>query len=482
MNLQHKVTRHRDESINLGQEVEYFKTQLHEKNMKHNNEVLELKGKILQAEENKTHFEADTRKKFKELCEASVSEVKEKYEKKLHEKEQDLFSTRQEKEELFFKYADLEERAKNTANLQKGRIAALEKELEFARKVLSEQRNEIEKLSMVSIELEREKGRLAGLITSQKTLRDHCSKMEQSAATKELKISELNTSVETLQREKYLLKKESERKTSSLESSLGDNENMVEELKLRLKSERNENSHLRARLDENEEETETVMKQLTSARLDLEKTNNKYERCVHDLKNSDDSLRAVKSDLQDSRLLTSRLEKEYEIMKEQEKVKEDVAASTQWKLQQCRKELDYAKEQLRLSDERHQIEVENLKTACQVAKSEASYLRREVAMARKSKCENQEKFFASRDEVLLTRQEAECVKQELFSASQQLRYLKSAILNSRDVTEVQEFVKNEEELSFVSMVTAESANQDVAYSNRYGVVYLQSCKLMFNVC
>ncbi|XP_031559948.1 paramyosin-like [Actinia tenebrosa] len=464
-NLQHQVTRHRDEAINLRQEVEYLKAQHQEKNKKHNNEVLELKGKLLQAEESKTHFEADTRKKFEELCESSVSEAKENFEKKLSEKEGDLFSTRQEKEELFFRFTELEERAKNTANLQKDRIATLEKELGFARKVLSEQRNEIEKLSMVSVELEREKGRLAGLMTSQKTLRDHCSKMEQFAASKELKISELNTSVEILQRDKDLLRKESERKISSLESSLADNKSVVEELKLRLKSQRNQNSQLRAGLDKSEEEMEKVMKELTSARLDLEKTNKKYEKCVHDLNNSDESLRAVKSNLQDSKLLTSRLEKENEILKEQGKVKDDLAASTQWKLQQCRKELDYAKEQLRMSDERHQIEIENLKTACQVAKSEATYLRREVAMARKSKCENQEKFFTSRDEVLLTRQEAESVKQELFSASQQLRYLKSAILNARDVTEVQEFVKNEEELSFVSMVTAESANQDVAYSN-----------------
>ncbi|KXJ18172.1 golgin subfamily A member 3 [Exaiptasia diaphana] len=456
--FQYEATRHRDEAINLKQEIEFMKGQLAQKRKQHKNEVAALEKKLTEIEETMEQEKVDVRKRFEDL----VSAASEKLEREKTERKQEISALNQEKQFLTIKCTELEERAKNAAAMQQNRIHTLESELRVAKIAIEDKKRELEKLLLLSVELEREKGRLAGLRTSQKALREHCSNVEELSASRELKISKLQTKLEDVTLEKETQRKEAQSKLIQLESTLKTQSERIDDLRLCLGSERKQTSQLKIKLNTNEQEAENTLKKLTKAYVDLENASSKCEKSVQELKDKEKIQQELRRDVKSSQAIAQTLENENQILKEREKIQNDLTQAIEWKLNQRSKELEYAKEQLRLSDERHQSEIETLKTAIQVVKSEAAYLRREVSIARKSKCENQEKYFTSRDELISARQETQITKQDLFAASQQLRYLKSAILNSLDMKELQEFVKSDDEASFVTTVTLETTSQDNA--------------------
>ena len=142
------------------------------------------------------------------------------------------------------------------------------------------------------------------------------------------------------------------------------------------------------------------------------------------------------------------MQKSLEALLEQEKAKDRIAESLEWEVTRRTREVDYLKEQVRVMEERQQLEMENLKTALQVSRSETTSLRSELSELRKVKCTYQTKTFELKDSLLSVRRATESLKQQLFLKRQELESLVKDVLASRNLPQLQEDITKKRETMF----------------------------------
>ena len=157
-------------------------------------------------------------------------------------------------------------------------------------------------------------------------------------------------------------------------------------------------------------------------------------------------LEGLRETFAEEHILRENLQTRLEAVLEQEVAKDRKMESLEWEVTRRTKEVEYLKEQLRIMEERQQLEMENLKTALQVSRSETSSLRSELSEARKAKCSYQTKTFELKDSLLTARQVTESLKQELFVRRQELNSLVNDVLASSNLQLLQEEVTKKREV------------------------------------
>lgn len=351
-------------------------------------------------------------------------------------------------------------------------INQMEKELSLLKEMLKQRKAEAEKMQLCAIELEREKGRLAGVLASQKALREHVVKVENEMATKESARLEMASEVERLKKEDEIQKKTASERIGMLETTLGNVREESKSVKDALRQERRENATLRGELEEKVNERLELIKTLGSAEKQAKQLQEKMERQSDEEKRYRTQLEIMKSGLIEQQTERENLQRKLEAVSEQEMVKDSQIQSLEWEVSRRTKEVEYLKEQFRMTEERQQLELENLKTALQVSRSETTSLRSDLSEARKTKCAYQTKTFELKDSLLTSRQVTESLKQELFVKQQELNSLLEDVLAARNLQQLQEDVTNgKEEISAEYKETTDdtfAAGIDHASCLRYG--------------
>ena len=443
-NLQAEVTKERDKAINLEQQLKYLTDEIIRKEGKHNQEMQTF-GQNLKEMENMKELAEQELKMLHKITEQSVAEMKKSYESQLEEAQNDFLSLQVEKAKIEQDYEVFRKKTENQLGVKNRDIGQMEKELSFLKETLQQKKAEIEKMQMCAIELERVKGRLAGVLTSQKTLREHVVKMESEIATRESALLEAANELQRLKKDKELQQKIASEKIGSLEKQLTNVWQEKKNLQDSFRRERQENVAFRGKIETNADEKADLIKKLSGAEKQIKQLQEKVKSEGDEMKRCRSQLQGLKESFVEEQTARENLQRRLEALLELEAAKDRKMESLEWEVTRRIKEVEYLKEQLRMMEERQQLEMENLKTALQVSRSETTSLRSELSEARKAKCSYQTKTFELKDSLLTARQVTESLKQELFVKRQELNSLVNDVLASSNLQLLQEEVTTKRE-------------------------------------
>lgn len=443
--LQAEVTKERDKAINREQELKYLTDEIIRKESKHNNELQSF-GERLEGMKNMKELAEQELKTLHKITELNEVELKKSYESQLEEAQNDVRALQEEKVKMDQEYELFRKKAENQLGVKNRDINQMERELFFLKETLQQRKAEVEKMQMCAIELEREKGRLAGVLASQKTLREHVVKMESEIATRESALLEAGNELQRLMKDKELHQKTASEKIVGLETQLTNISQEKKNLQDSFKKERQGNVALRREIEENANEKADLIKTLRGAENQIKQLQENIKSEGVEMKRCRSQLEGLRESFAEEHISRENLQTRLEAVFEQEAAKNRKIESLEWEVTRRTKELEYLKEQLRIMEERQQLEMENLKTALQVSRSETTSLRSELSEARKAKCSYQTKTFELKDSLLTARQVTESLKQELFVRRQELNSLVNDVLASSNLQLLQEEVTKKREV------------------------------------
>lgn len=442
--LQTEVTKERDKAINLEQELKYLTDKIIRKEGKHNQDLQSF-GESLEEMKNRKELAEQELKKLHKITEQSVVDLKKSYESQLEEAQNDLLALQQEKGKMEQEYEVFQKKAAIQVEVKNRDMSQMARELSFLKETLKQRKTEAEKMQICAIELEREKGRLAGVLASQRTLREHVVKMESEIATRESALLEAANEVERLKKDREVQKKTASEKVGTLETQLTNTRQEKKNLQDSFRKERKENAALRSEVEEGANDRVELMKKLSSTEKEIKELLEKVKSECNEVKRYRSQLEGVKESFVQEQTERENLQRRLEAVLEQDAAKDRRTESLEWEVNRRSKEVEYLKQQLRIMEERQQLEMENLKTALQVSRSETTSLRSELSEARKAKCAFQTKTFELKDSLLATRQDTEALKQELFVKRQELNCLVKEVFAARNLRQLQEEVTTKRE-------------------------------------
>lgn len=442
--LQTEVTKERDKVINLEQELKLVADDMNKKESQYNQELQVMKESLEDMKSRKEIAEHELRK-LHELTEQSVDELKRTYESQVKGLQDELAALQHEKVRLDKEYVAFQKKTSNELGIKSREMSQMEKELSFLNGMLKQMKAEAEKMQLCAIELEREKGRLAGVLASQKTLREHVVKMENEIATRESTLLEMSNEMESLKKEEEKQRKTASERMRMLETQLNNLRQENKNLQESFRKERKDNASLRSEVEEKANERVDLMKKIGAVEKEVKQLQEKVRNESNEVKRYRSQLETVKSSLVEQQAERENLQRNLKAVLEQEAAKDNRVQSLEWDVSRRTKEVEYLKEQLRIMEERQQLELENLKTALQVSRSETTSLRSDLSEARKTKCAYQTKTFDLKDSLLTARQITESLKQELFVKRQELKALVEDVLAARNLQHLQEEVTKRRE-------------------------------------
>lgn len=462
-NFQCELLKERDKVINLEQELERAREELSEKEDTFLLDLQAVEDKLEQEKQGKEAAETQLKKLYK-ATEHSVNQLKKKYQEELQQVQARIASLLEAKGSVERELAQVKKQSTSQLETLTQEVRRLKTELASTRNTLKLRQEEVSRMQLVAIELEREKGRCAGVLASQRTLRAHAAKLEETMATQEAALAETRSNFECAEREREFQQKKASEKIALLESTLKTQRNMTQELRSFIRNEKKEKAKLKEVYQENAQELEETREKLTTATSECQRLVEEVERVNVEVKKYLDQLESVRAEFQESQLARGWLQTQVNALHDEEKVKEDHVAVLQWETEQRQREVEYLKEQLRLVEERQQMELENLKSALQVSRSEATTIRAELSDVRKAKCVNQSEMFQLKDSLLSAKQRTECVRQQLFAKCQELDAITNAIHVATDLHQLKEEVsrdradniRDNDEESCASLLTEKS--------------------------
>ena len=436
-NSQNEISLCKSREATLERQLEQSNDELSDKLDKYNFEFKCIEQELQQVKESKEETEKELQRLHK-VTELSVRELKKKYEGQCSQLRSELDSMLEERNRLMHEQEDFKEQSLIRQEKQVEYCCSIQQELEATKEALNQSKHEIEQMHMMAIELEREKGRLAGVMASQSTLRQHSVKLEETVAQREAEVAELTADLERQRKEREMQEIAQKKRTVVLESNLKSQRDNSQLLQSNLSMEKRENAKLRVQLQEKSNEIERLEKELKVALREVKELEEMYNRARGETKLHQNNLESVKQELDQSREMCEVIQRELSDFTEQKRIKDEQMSSLDWEVNQRSREVEYLKDQMRMSEERQQIEIENMKTAVQVAKTEVASLRSELVDAKKTKTSYQHEVLKLKDELSASRQETDLVKEELFKKYQDCKNIKDAVARGAGLNEIRD--------------------------------------------
>uniref|UniRef100_A0A3P9JBM7 Golgin A3 n=1 Tax=Oryzias latipes TaxID=8090 RepID=A0A3P9JBM7_ORYLA len=265
----------------------------------------------------------------------------------------------------------------------------------------------------LTLELEHEKGKLAGLAQSHSTLRDHTNILESALAKREADLVQLNLQVQAVLKRKEEEDQQMKQMVKTLQIALEKEQTKVKDLKEQVAAAKAEAAHNRrhyraAMLELSEikkdlQSKEDLVKVLQSEAQKLQAQDEQHSR---DVSMFQEELAEAHGQLQ---ILQKQLDEE---LAKQPLTNQEVE-DLKWEVEQKQREIEAQKQQLEMMEQCHQRELDNLQTALQDIKVELESVQEELSSTRKDKFMLQAKVGELRNSMKTVLLQNQQLKQDL---------------------------------------------------------------------
>ncbi|XP_027888917.1 golgin subfamily A member 3 isoform X1 [Xiphophorus couchianus] len=319
------------------------------------------------------------------------------------------------------------------------KVLELEDELQESRCFKKRIRKLEDANKKLALELEHEKGKLAGLSQSHNALREHANILESALAKREADLVQLNLQVQAVLKRKEEEDQQMKQLVETLQLALEKEKTKVKDLKEQVAAAKAEAAHNRrhyraAMLELSEikkdlQAKEDLVKALQSEAQKLQAQDDQH---AQDVSRFQQELAEAHSQLQ---ILRKQLDEE---LAKQPLTNQEVE-DLKWEVEQRQREIEAQKQQLEMMEQSHYRELDNLQIALQNIKVELDTVQEELSSTRKGKFMLQAKVGELRNSMKTVLLQNQQLKQDLKQTrlrKQQRMELKSDGNPSNPVTPV----------------------------------------------
>ncbi|XP_060605796.1 golgin subfamily A member 3-like isoform X2 [Ruditapes philippinarum] len=385
------LMRQKAKSAKLSQDLNAVKTELMErqKTFDDNIELLSAKLREIAGEKEKLETELTMVHRKYEL---SILEQKDQIGSELQNLASEIQHVRLEKQSLETQFIELQHARDSDLNQYNHQLSALEEDLRLA---LESQRDTAvteETNTELLLELEKEKGRLAGLMQSNATLKQHVAQLEEALASRESTLVNMQTQWTQDMREKEIESHENIKRVQALEESLQKEKEGQRDIRKQIGLKITENKKLK-RLNDSLKQDQEQLKQ------DLSLREQEITMLQTELGTGKEELIARQSEITSLETGNKSIRRELEHVQQQlfdnlarEPVIQEQIKSLEWQLELKSKELEAVQTQMKHSEDRHVTETENIRQLLHEKTSEIEHLKLDMATMKHDKQVQQAKL------------------------------------------------------------------------------------------
>nr|XP_006640221.2 PREDICTED: golgin subfamily A member 3 isoform X1 [Lepisosteus oculatus]XP_015221413.1 PREDICTED: golgin subfamily A member 3 isoform X1 [Lepisosteus oculatus]XP_015221414.1 PREDICTED: golgin subfamily A member 3 isoform X1 [Lepisosteus oculatus] len=301
------------------------------------------------------------------------------------------------------------------------KVLELEDELQESRGFRKRIRRLEEVNKKLSLDLEHERGKLAGLGQSHNALREHANILETALAKREADLVQLNLQVQAVLKRKEEEDQQMKQLVQTLQSALEKEKNTVRSLKEQVAAAKAEAAHNRrhyraAMLELSEVKKDLQAKEqfLTALQTEAQKLQARDEAHSQEVSQFQQELAEARSQLQ---LLQKQLEEQ---LNKQPLTNQEVE-DLKWEVEQKQREIEAQKQQLEMTEQCSRREMESLQAALQGIRAELEVVQEELTGSRKDKFMLQSKVVELRHSMKTLLQQNQQLKLELKQSRQRKR-------------------------------------------------------------
>ncbi|XP_047449047.1 golgin subfamily A member 3 isoform X2 [Mugil cephalus] len=265
----------------------------------------------------------------------------------------------------------------------------------------------------LALELEHEKGKLAGLAQSHNALREHANILESALAKREADLVQLNSQVQAVLKRKEEEDHQMKQVVQSLQLALEKEKTKVKDLKDQVAAAKAEAAHNRRHYRAAMLELSEIKKDLQS-KEDLVKA---LQNEAHKLQAQDEQhtqeVSKFQEELAEAHSQLQILQKQLDEELAKQPLTNQEVEDLKWEVEQRQREIEAQKQQMELMEQCHLRELDNLQTALQNIKVELESVQEELSGTRKDKFMLQAKVGELRNSMKTVLLQNQQLKQDL---------------------------------------------------------------------
>uniref|UniRef100_A0A672ZLX4 Golgin A3 n=1 Tax=Sphaeramia orbicularis TaxID=375764 RepID=A0A672ZLX4_9TELE len=313
------------------------------------------------------------------------------------------------------------------------KVLELEDELQESRCFKKRIRKLEDANKKLALELEHEKGKLAGLAQSHSALREHSNILETALAKREADLVQLNLQVQAVLKRKEEEDQQMKQVVQTLQLALEKEKTKVKDLKEQVAAAKAEAAHNRRHYRAAMLELSEIKKDL-QAKEDLVKV---LQSEAHKLQYDEQHAQEVsrfQEELSEAHSQLQILQKQLDEELAKQPLTNQEVEDLKWEVEQRQREIEAQKQQSEMMEQCHHRELDNLQTALQNIKVELESVQEELSSTRKDKFMLQAKVGELRNSMKTVLLQNQQLKQDLKQS--RLRKLKTEGNPSNPVTPV----------------------------------------------
>ncbi|XP_036954732.1 golgin subfamily A member 3 isoform X1 [Acanthopagrus latus] len=293
------------------------------------------------------------------------------------------------------------------------KVMELEDELQESRCFKKRIRKLEDANKKLALELEHEKGKLAGLAQSHNTLREHSNILETALAKREADLVQLNLQVQAVLKRKEEEDQQMKQVVQTLQLALEKEKTKVKDLKEQVAAAKAEAAHNRRHYRAAMLELSEIKKDL-QAKEDLVKV---LQSEAHKLQAQDEQhsqeVSRFQEELSEAHSQLQILQKQLDEELAKQPLTNQEVEDLKWELEQKQRELEAQKQQLEMMEQCHHRELDNLQRALQNIKVELESVQEDLNSTRKDKFMLQAKVGELRNSMKTVLLQNQQLKQDL---------------------------------------------------------------------
>lgn len=265
------------------------------------------------------------------------------------------------------------------------KVLELEDELQESRCFKKRIRKLEDANKKLALELEHEKGKLAGLAQSHNALREHANILESALAKREADLVQLNLQVQAVLKRKEEEDQQMKQMVQSLQLALEKEKTKVLDLKEQVAAAKAEAAHNRRHYRAAMLELSEIKKDL-QAKEDLVKAlqNEAHKLQAQDEQHAQEVAR-FQEELAEAHSQLQILRKQLDDELAKQPLTNQEVEDLKWEVEQRQREIEAQKQQVEMMEQCHHRELDNLQTALQNIKVELESVQEELSSTRKDK-------------------------------------------------------------------------------------------------
>ncbi|XP_073322360.1 golgin subfamily A member 3 isoform X2 [Pagrus major] len=293
------------------------------------------------------------------------------------------------------------------------KVMELEDELQESRCFKKRIRKLEDANKKLALELEHEKGKLAGLAQSHNTLREHSNILETALAKREADLVQLNLQVQAVLKRKEEEDQQMKQVVQTLQLALEKEKTKVKDLKEQVAAAKAEAAHNRRHYRAAMLELSEIKKDL-QAKEDLVKA---LQSEAHKLQAQDEQhtqeVSRFQEELSEAHSQLQILQKQLDEELAKQPLTNQEVEDLKWELEQKQREIEAQKQQLEMMEQCHHRELDNLQRALQNIKVELESVQEDLSSTRKDKFMLQAKVGELRNSMKTVLLQNQQLKQDL---------------------------------------------------------------------